>query len=451
MRARYNTILELIGNTPVVRLNQLPDPKGARVWAKLEQFNPGGSVKDRIGLGMVEDMEERGILKPGGTIVEGTSGNTGVGLAIAGILKGYRVICVMPDKISMEKRSLLRSYGAEVVITATDVSPDSPQNYLNVTEAIARDIPGGVVPGQHNNPSNPKTHYRTTGPEIWEQMEGKLDVFVAAIATGGTISGAAKYLKERNPDIRVVGSDPVGSILKVYLETGEISEGSSYLVEGAGEDFIPDAWWPDYTDEIRNVTDKQAFQTSRRLGREEGIFCGGSAGMIAHTAIEVAAEMDSDKDVLFIVPDDGQRYLSKHHSDEWMKQMRLLEPERTSLTTLLDVKGPGVAALVSAEPGCTVEQALKLMSENGFSQLPVLKASQNMGSLREALLLTRALENQEAMAAPVTDVMEDPFPELDAEEHADHARDLLKKHTAVLVRERGALVGILTRHDILSL
>lgn len=451
MSKRYDSVLELVGRTPIVRLNRLPDPGGARVWAKLEYFNPGGSVKDRIGLGMVEDFEEKGVLKPGGTIVEGTSGNTGVGLALAGLLKGYRVICVMPDKISLEKRALLRAYGAEVVITPTNVPPDSPENYLKVTDAIARDIPGAVVPRQHFNQSNPEVHYRTTGPEIWEQMEGKVDVFVGAIATGGTISGVGRYLKEKNPDVRIIGADPVGSILKVYLETGRVTEGSVYLVEGAGEDFIPTAWWKEFTDEIRNVTDKEAFQMSRRLGREEGILCGGSAGLTGHVAMQVAAELSPDHDVVFIVPDDGQRYLSKHHSDEWMRQMRMLAPERMTLSTLLDTKGGDTPALVSAHPDQTVAQALKLMSDHAFSQLPVLDGQQNLGSVREATLLGSALENGGILDAPVSGMMEPAFPVLDGDSHADHARELLREHPAVLVQERGKLRGLLTRHDLLSL
>ncbi len=325
MKAEINeSILDLIGNTPVVRLKKLPDPCGAQVLVKVESFNPGGSVKDRIALTMVEDAEERGLLKPGGTIIEGTSGNTGLGLAMVSAVKGYKCIIVVTDKQSREKVGLLKAFGANVVIAPATAPPDSPEYVLNRARRLSEETPNSIMADQFINPVNPETHYKTTGPELWRQCGGKIDAIVAGMGTGGTITGIAKYLKEKNPDIRVIGADPYGSVLKTFKDTGELIEAKPYLVEGIGEDIIPETLNLDIVDEIVNVHCKDSLRISRRLTREEGILSGGSAGTLVFVALEYAKTLSPEKVVATLVPDTGERYLSKHHSDDWMNEHGLL-------------------------------------------------------------------------------------------------------------------------------
>lgn len=321
---KVDNILQLIGGTPMVRINKLAAPEGAELWAKLEHMNPGGSVKDRIALRILDEYESQGLLKPGGTVVEATSGNMGVGLAMACAVKGYRAILVMFDKASGEKQRLVKALGAEVVICPTDVAADDPRSYYSVAERIASETPGAVLCNQYHNPSNADAHYDTTGPEIWEQTAGRIDAFVASIGTGGTITGAARYLKEKNPEIKVWVADPVGSILKVYKETGKITEGQIYLVEGIGDDMVPGALDIELVDEIVNVSDKESFDMARQLACKEGILGGGSAGTNMKVAVEVAAAMRPDQVVVTLIPDTGERYLSKCYSDEWMRDKDLL-------------------------------------------------------------------------------------------------------------------------------
>ena len=327
---KADNILQLIGRTPMVRINKLADPNGAELWAKVEYLNPGGSVKDRIALRILDDYEKEGLLKPGGTVVEATSGNMGMGLAMACAVRGYNAILVMFDKASDEKQRLVRAMGAEVVICPTDVAPDDPRSYYSVARRIAEETPGAILANQHENPSNAQAHYDTTGPEIWEQMEGRIDAFVASIGTGGTITGVARYLKEKDPDIKVWAADPCGSILKTYKETGEITQGELYLVEGIGEDMVPGNLDIDLVDEIINVSDQESFHMSRQLARKEGIFGGGSAGTNMKVAVEVAAAMRPDQVVVTLIPDTGARYLSKLYSDEWMQEQGMLSREIVS-------------------------------------------------------------------------------------------------------------------------
>jgi cystathionine beta-synthase len=320
----HESILEAVGRTPLVRLRKVAEGCPSPVLAKVESLNPGGSVKDRIGLAMVEAAEREGRLRPGGTIVECTSGNTGVGLAMVAAVKGYRAVFVMPDKVSSEKASLLRAYGAEVILTPTEVPPDSPDSYYSVARRIAAERPGACLTNQYHNPANPEAHYRTTGPEIWEQTRGRITHFVAGMGTGGTISGAGRFLKERSGRVQVIGADPVGSILKHYKETGELAEARPYKIEGVGEDFVPTALDFSVVDRVVQCGDREGLAMARRLAREEAIFAGGSSGMAVWVALEVAKELTPQDLVVVLLPDTGERYLSKVHSDAWMAQNGLL-------------------------------------------------------------------------------------------------------------------------------
>ena len=369
----HDNVLELIGDTPLVRLNRIAGPDTAEVIVKIEAFNPGGSVKDRIGLRIVEDAEEKGILKPGGTIVEATSGNTGAGLALAAIHKGYKAIFVMPDKMSDEKVNYLKALGAQVFTCPTAVEPEDPRSYYSVSKRLAEETPNAILANQYHNPVNPLTHYEGTGPELWRQTEGKIDFFVAGMGTGGTISGTGRYLKEQNPDLKVVGVDVEGSILKEYFETGEMGEAHPYLVEGVGEDMIPGTINFDVIDEIVMVGDKESFVMARRLSREEGIFVGGSCGSAVAGAMQIARREGPGKRIVVLLPDSGSRYLSTFHGDEWMMERGFVDPETTTVGDVLGSKAPGPTSLVSAEPSETVRTALERMREEDVSQMPVLR------------------------------------------------------------------------------
>src|SRR3954452_10387691 len=445
------SILDPVGETPLVRLSRIAVGLRPQVVAKVEYFNPGGSIKDRVAMTMVEAAEADGRLKPGGTIVEPTSGNTGTGLAIAARIKGYRVIAVMPDKMSKEKIDLLRAYGAEVVVTPTDVDPDSPQAYYRVADRLTKEIPGAFQPNQYANPANPETHYLTTGPELWRQSGGRITHLVVGVGTGGTITGTGRYLKERNPEIEVIGADPLGSI---YSN----DEVHPYLVEGVGEDFWPSTYDPSVVDRYVTVSDRDSFITTRRLAETEGLLVGGSCGLAMHAALEVARGIDDPAAmVCVILPDGGRGYLSKIFSDEWMTQHGFLE--RSADRTVGDVLKMKTAAgeiprFVVVQTHQPVREAISLLHEHRVSQLPVVSADDPytvVGSVGERGLLKAALSDPEVMNAPIADVMEPPFTGVSTADPVREAVELLTGDTqALIVSEHGRPMGIVTRTDLLE-
>ena len=443
------SILDLVGNTPLVRLSKVTEGLRPLVLAKLEQLNPGGSVKDRIGLSMLEDAETRGLLRPGGTIVEPTSGNTGHGLAMAAAIKGYKMIFVMPDKMALEKISLLRAYGAEVVICPTNVERDSPQSYYSVADRLTREVPGAFQPNQYFNARNPEAHYRTTGPEIWRQTDGRVTTFVAGVGTGGTITGVGKYLKEQNPAVRVVGADPEGSIY-----SGEIAP---YKVEGVGEDFWPGTFDRDVVDEFIQVTDRESFVAARKLARQEGILVGGSAGLALHAAIQVAVDSKPDDVIVVLLPDTGRNYLSKFFSDEWMRQngyLQRLVPAR--VREVIDSHSDGVPELVSVGAGRSVGEAIDLMQQYGISQLLVTENGSSagggvVGSIQERSLLDRIYRDPAVVTTSVSTAMDPPFARVAAGAPIEEAFEaLLGGEPALMIMEGDLPVGVITRSDLLE-
>ena len=447
----YGNILETVGNTPLVELHRIAKGIQATVYAKVEFFNPGGSVKDRIALAMIEAAEKEGRIKPGGTIVEATSGNTGAGLALVAAIKGYKTIFTMPDKMSQEKVRMLKAYGAEVIICPTAVPHDSPESYHSVAEKMVRETPNSILANQYFNPENPESHYRTTGPEIWDQTDGKIDCFVCGVGTGGTISGAAKFLKEKNPKIRVVGADPVGSALREYFYTRKVIAGHPYKVEGIGQEIIPGTVYWDYIDEMHSVSDKESFLAARRLAREEGMLVGGSAGSAMFVALKVAKELPAGKTLVVILADTGKYYLSKFYSDEWMKENRFLDIEKVSLERVLEVKSNGIPTIISVEPTSTVREALDMMKKYNISQMPVLQGNKSVGSIEEGEVMAKVLENNDLLKGPVKQVMNKSFPVVSFTETIENAKTHLTRHNpAVLIEKSGSIVGIITKSDLLD-
>jgi cystathionine beta-synthase len=446
-----DSFLDAMGQTPLVRLHRVARGVRPTVLAKLEMLNPGGSVKDRIGLRMIEAAERAGHLKPGATIVEPTSGNTGHGLAIAAAIKGYRCIFVMPDKMSQEKVALLRAYGAEVVITPTAVAPENPESYYRVADRLTEEIPGAFQPNQYFNRENPDAHYETTGPEIWEQTEGKIDVLVAGVGTGGTITGAGRYLKEQKPDLLVVGADPEGSVFSAPDE-----EPRPYLVEGIGEDFWPETFDPAVVDRYVRVSDRDSLLTARAITREEGILVGGSSGTAMVAALEVARELEQDALVIVIFPDTGRNYLSKLYSDTWMLQYGFLERRAVvRVEEVLSAKLADLPRIVSVDAHAKVRQAIDVLNEYGISQAPVARDRSDevtslVGSIQERILLDRVFRDPDSLQADVATVMGPPLPLVETSDPMEVAFEHLQSQPAVVVSKDGRALGVLTRTDLLE-
>jgi cystathionine beta-synthase len=447
-----DTFLDALGDTPLVRLRAITRGVKPTIVAKLEMLNPGGSVKDRIGLRMIEAAERDGLLKPGGTIVEPTSGNTGHGLAIAAAIRGYKCIFVMPDKMSQEKVALLRAYGAEVVITPTAVPPDSPESYYRVADRLTEEIPGAFQPNQYYNQENPRAHYETTGPEIWRQTDGRIDVLVVGVGTGGTITGIARYLKEKKPSVMVVGADPEGSLFSA--SPGE--EARPYLTEGIGEDFWPATLDPTVVDRWVRVSDRDSLLTARAITRQEGILVGGSSGTAMFAALEVARDLPDDALVVVLFPDTGRNYLSKLYSDSWMLQYGLLDrPEVIRVEEVLAARRGPMPTLVTIGAREKVRQAVDRLQEFGISQAPVVRdesqeVSAFVGSVREASLLDRIFRDPDSLQADVAEVMAPPFPMVEFDAPLEMAFAELQTGPAVIVAKMGEALGILTRADLLE-
>lgn len=447
-----NNILEQMGNTPLIRLNKLNKGLKPQIFAKLESANPGGSVKDRIGYNMIIDAELRGELKPSGTIIEATSGNTGIGIALTAAVKSYKCIFVVTSKVSEEKVNYLKALGAEVIVVSNLADPDSPEYYVNVAKRLNKEIPNSFFAYQYSNPSNPEIHYKTTGPEIWRQTDGKITHFVSSIGTGGTISGVGRYLKEKNANIQIIGADPLGSIFKHYKETGELINGTPYLVEGIGQDCLPENVHFQYIDQIINLSDKESFAAARRLTKEEGIFCGGSTGTIVQVTLDISKNLTENDVVVFIVCDTGERYLSKMHNTEWLKQNRMLDLKVRTLRDISDLKkSKGFEEIISVKENNRVKDVLELITKTGYSNIPVMEGKQSIGSIKENKLLAKLVEDPTLYNFLIKDVMDNSLPVLNAKTEIEEVKEFLKNNSAILVSDFGLITDIITRYDLLEI
>jgi cystathionine beta-synthase len=441
----YRDALQAVGHTPLVKLNRVVDDAQCLVLAKVEYVNPGGSVKDRPAVAMIEDAEARGVLKAGATIIEATSGNTGTGLAMAAAIRGYRCILVMPDKMSKEKIDLLKAYGAEVVVTPTNVPNDSPESYYGVANRLTAEIPGAIQPDQWHNAQNPGAHYKTTGPEIWEQTAGRITHFVSGMGTGGTISGTARYLKEKNPKIVVVGADPEGSIY-----SGDTPK--SYKVEGIGMSYLPQTVDMRVIDKILRITDKESFLMARRITREEGLLVGGSSGTAVAAAVRIARELPPEAIMVVVMPDSGRGYMSKIFNDEWMHANGFLEDDRRKDTVgdVLRTKEP-LPPMITVTEVQTVKEALDLLRRYEISQLPVMRDSEVVGSINDVAVMQAVFDHADIMHKPVVEVMGRPFPMLEHDIEVGAAYKLLTMaNHAIVVTDGAKPVGVVTRQDVIS-
>jgi len=444
------TVLDLVGNTPLVKLNSVTDGIQATVLVKVEYVNPGGSSKDRIAQRIIDAAEAEGKLKPGGTIVEPTSGNTGIGLALVAQQRGYRCVFVCPDKVSEDKINTLKAYGAEVVVCPTSVAPESPDSYYSVSDRLSKEIPGAFKPDQYSNPNGPLSHYETTGPEIWRDTDGRITHYVAGVGTGGTISGAGKYLKEQNPNIRVIGADPEGSVYSG-------GTGRPYLVEGVGEDFWPTAYDPNVVDEIIASSDAESFEYTRRLAREEGLLVGGSSGLAVASGLKAARELGPDDVMVILLPDGGRGYLGKVFNDRWMRSYGFLPAEEEkSVADLVGTKEPELAGLVHVHPSDTVRHVIDKMRRFDISQMPVLSAEppvvmgEVVGSIDEKSLVDAVFSGRAAMSDALAPFIRPPLGLIGVNDTIDRAREALADADALLVTADGKPAAVVTRHDLLA-
>lgn len=446
-----NNILETIGNTPLVKLNKITQGIPGQFFAKVEYFNPGNSIKDRIGLKMVVDAENNGKLKPGGTIIECTSGNTGMGVALASIVKGYKCIFTTTDKQSKSKVDILKAVGAEVIVCPTNVEPEDPRSYYSVAKRLAKEIPNSIHLNQYDNLSNRQAHYETTGPEIWEQTEGKITHYITTIGTGGTVCGTAMYLKEKNPNIQVYGIDVYGSLLKKYKETGELdmNEVYPYVTEGIGEDFVPENYDMNLIDHIEQVTDKDGANMARKLAKQEGLFCGYSAGSVMQGIMQLKDRFKEGDVVVIILHDHGSRYVGKIYNDDWMRERGFLVDEIIDARTIIERKN--IKQLISLSTDNTLAEAFKIMKENDLSQIPVSSGLDIVGSITEKIILDALMKDVSNTSVKVGDVMKEPFPMVSLQTSAADISKLISKEVgAVLVKENSGMYNIITHYDLIE-
>src|ERR1700747_753870 len=451
---KLKNILEAIGHTPLIRLHRIAKDCKAEVYVKADYLNPGGSVKDRIGISMIDDAERKGLLKPGGTIIEGTSGNTGIGLALVGAVRGYKLVFTITDKQSKEKVDLLKALGAEVIVCPTAVEPDDPRSYYSVAKRLARDLPNSFYPNQYQNPMNPEAHYRTTGPELWEDSQGKITHFVCGMGTGGTISGVGRYLKEKNPGIKIIGVDPIGSLYYEYAKTGKVGKAKTYVVEGIGEDIFPATMNFGVLDDVVQVNDQECFVWARRLVKQEGIFTGGSGGGCVSGALRVAKRLAAGSFVVAFLPDTGMRYLSKVYSDEWMRERGYVDSEVP--LTVEDVvnakhKVGKDRELIVVGPDQTIFHALHTMQTQDISQLPVFEAKQPVGAIYEDQILNLALQGKDLRKMVIREIMSDPLPTISCEAPVERLTYLLShEEPAVFVKMSDGRLEIITKYDVMG-
>ena len=445
---KYDNILQTVGHTPLVRLHRLCDGLKPKIYAKLDYLNPGGSVKDRVAIRMIDEAERAGLLEPGGTIIEGTAGNTGMGLALVAAVRGYKLIFTITDKQSREKIDLLKAFGAQVIVCPTAVAPDDSRSYYSVAKKLAEDIPNSFYPNQYENPYNPKAHYDSTGPEIWESSEGQVTHCVIGVGTGGTATGVGRYLKSQKPTIKVIGVDPVGSLYHNFFHTGQVGEAHSYVVEGIGEDIFPSTMDFGVLDDLVQVTDRDCFVTARRLARQEGIFAGGSSGGAVWAALQLARSLSADDFLVVFIADTGRQYLTKLYNDEWMRENRYIDPavRLTAGECLQHRTHP--TQLQSVAPWDSAHDALQKMDEQDISQLPVIEDQQFLGAVTEDRLVALVLQGEDLATRVVREVMASPFPIVAHSATIDQISDLLGGETAILVRMPDGTFEILTKSDV---
>ncbi|MHB8413717.1 MAG: pyridoxal-phosphate dependent enzyme [Candidatus Acidiferrales bacterium] len=451
---RCKNILEAIGDTPLIRLNRLTKDIEAEVYVKADYMNPGGSVKDRIATWMIDEAERKGLLKPGGTIIEGTSGNTGMGLALVATVRGYKIVFTITDKQSREKIDLLKAFGAEVIVCPTAVEPDDPRSYYSVAKKLAREIPNSFYPNQYENPMNPEAHYRTTGPEIWKDTEGKITHFVCGMGTGGTISGVGRFLKEKNPAVKIIGVDPIGSLYYEFFTTGNVGKAKTYVVEGIGEDIFPSTMDFKVLDDILQITDEESFVWARRLAKQEGVFTGGSGGGCVSAALRLARECKKGDVVVAFLPDTGMRYLSKVYNDGWMREHGYVESEVplcAADVVRVKLQNGKHRELVIARPYQTVFHALHIMQQQDISQLPIFEEENPIGTIYEDQILNLALQGKDLRKLVIREVMAEALPRVPSDSPVERVTHLLSHSgPAVFVEMSNGKFEILTKFDLMD-